>query len=156
MQLNFIPYDLARALHIISFTAWMAALLMLPRLMAYQSGAISGGELDQKMGQAISRLRAIIMTPALLATWVCGLYLLAAYSGAMASTFWLSTKLVLVVGLTAFHGWLIANAKKIAKGQRPHSERFWRMVNEVPFVIAIAIILLATLEPNWPSWLRPG
>lgn len=148
MQLSFISYDLARGLHIISFTAWMAALLMLPRLMAYQTGAHPGGELDQKMGIAIARLRGIILTPALLATWLFGLYLLAAYSGAMATSFWLGSKLGLVVLLTIIHGWLVANAKKIGKGQRPHTERFWRMINEIPFVIAIAIILLATLEPN--------
>lgn len=150
MQLTFIPYDLARGLHIISFTAWMAALLMLPRLMAYQTGAEPGGELDKKMRVAIASLRGIIMTPALLATWVFGLYLLAAYSGAMATSFWLATKLALVVLLTIMHGWLIANAKKIGRGERLHSERFWRRVNEIPFVIAIAVILLATTEPNLP------
>lgn len=151
MELTFIPYDLARGLHIISFTAWMAALLMLPRLMAYQTGAQPGGELDQKMGVAISRLRAIIMTPAMLSTWVFGLYLLVAYSGAMAGTFWLSTKLALVLILTGMHAWLVSNAKKIGQGQRPHSERFWRMINEIPFVIAIGIILLATTEPHFPG-----
>lgn len=146
---DILPYDVARGLHIISFTAWMAGLLILPRFYAYQAGAQPGGELDLKMRDAARRLRAIILTPALVATWVFGLYLLLSFAWGMVGEFWLTTKLLLVVGLTAAHGWLVSVGKKLARGERPHSEKFWRGVNEIPFVVAIVVIVLATAEPRF-------
>lgn len=153
-MLEFLSYDLARGLHILSFVAWMAGLLMLPRLYAYQTGAIPDGELDHKMREGAARLRQIIMTPALLSTWVFGLYLLATITSGFSNwnlPLWLWAKLTLVVGLTGFHGWLVSNGKKLARGERPRSEKFWRMINEAPFVLAIVVILLATAEPTIPA-----
>ena len=62
-------------------------------------------------------------------------------------TFWFWAKLLLVVGLSGYHGYLSAEGKRIAKGERRRSERFWRLSSEVPFLVAIAAVLLATLEP---------
>ena len=149
-------YDLFRGLHIIAVIAWMAGLLMLPRFYAYQTGGEPGGELERKMIEASSKLRAIILTPAMILTWALGIYLLASYvvgdwSGGLSSLtriptwFWL--KLVLVLGLTGYHGFIVAEGKRLAKGERRRTERFWRMTNEIPFVIAIVVVLLATLEP---------
>jgi putative membrane protein len=143
-----ISYDLARGLHIIAVLAWMAGMMMLPRFYAYQTGAEPGGELEKKMIEGARRLRAIIMTPALIVTWVLGLYLLFAYDLARLTEWWLIAKLALVVGLSGLHGYFIAAGKKLAAGQRVRSEKHWRMMNEVPFLIAIAIVLLATLEPR--------
>ena len=151
---EFLSYDLARGLHILSFVAWMAGLLMLPRLFAYQTGASPDGELDHKMREAAQRLRRIIMTPALISTWLFGLYLLATFTSGFQNwnlPIWLWAKLTLVTGLTGFHGWLVSNGKKLARGERPRSEKFWRMVNEAPFVLAIVVILLATAEPTLPA-----
>lgn len=142
------PYNLLRALHIIAVIAWMAGMLMLPRLYAYQTGAAPGGELEKKMIEASRRLRSIIMTPALLVSWGLGLWLLIQFTWGNIMSFWLIAKLVLVVAMTGLHGFFASAGRKLALGERPYSERFWRLMNEVPFIIAIVIVLLAVLEPQ--------
>lgn len=147
MTIEMVPYDLVRALHILSVIAWMAGMLLLPRLYAYQTGAEPGGELERKMIEAAERLRTIILTPAMIAAWVFGVWLLLVFNREMLTLPWLIGKLALVVALTGLHGYFVAMGKRLARGQRPRSEKFWRMINEVPFVMAIAIVLLATMEP---------
>jgi putative membrane protein len=125
----------------------MAGLLMLPRLYAYQTSAVPGGELENKMIEAARRLRKIILTPAMLTAWAFGLFLLFQYNQQQLGRGWLISKLALVVALTAAHGYLIAQGRKLSAGDRPLSEKTWRLLNEIPFVIAIVVVLLATTEP---------
>lgn len=148
-----LPYDLVRGLHIISFVAWMAGMLMLPRFYAYQLGSAPGGELDLKMREAAGRLRTIILTPAMIATWIFGLILLSYNTSAYSNWnlgVWLWAKLSLVLVMTGLHGFFTANGKRLARGERPRTERFWRMINEAPFVLAAIMILLVTVEPLLP------
>lgn len=142
-----LPYDVVRGLHIISVIAWMAGMMMLPRFYAYQSGAQPGGELEAKMIAASRRLRAIILTPSMLLTWFFGVWLLIAFDWGMLDRGWLIAKLLLVTALSGVHGYLVSMGKKLARGERPLSERAWRILNEVPFVIAIVVVILATVEP---------
>lgn len=142
-----IDYNLLRGLHIIAVIAWMAGFLMLPRFYAYQTGAQPGGELDKKMIVASASLRKIIFTPSLIIVWVLGITLIWQYHPNWVHEAWLHTKLALVLGLSGLHGWLIAQGRKLAAGERPRSEKFWRLLNEVPFLVAIAVVLLATLKP---------
>lgn len=154
---HLISYDLARGLHIIAVIAWVAGLLMLPRFYAYAAGAAPGGELETAMLKAARGLRLIILTPALILTWAFGIFLFATYlvgdrdrpvMDTLASApHWFWAKLILVLGLSGYHGFLISAGRKLATGERPHSEKFWRLVSEIPFLIAIAAVLLATLEP---------
>jgi putative membrane protein len=136
-----------RALHIISVIAWMAGLLMLPRFYAYQSGAELGGELDRKMIDAAGKLQKIIMTPSMLLTWAFGLLILATSNWIQLSMGWFHVKLALVIGLSGLYGYLVAEGRRLAKGERRRSEKFWRMLNEVPFLIAIAVVIMAVVEP---------
>jgi putative membrane protein len=152
-----IGYDLARGLHIIAVIAWVAGLLMLPRFYAYITSSQSGGELEQTMLKAARNLRVIILSPSLVLSWAFGLFLFATYLVAdwsrpfgevMAGVPpWFWAKFILVLGLSGYHGFLSAEGRKLASGQRRHSERYWRLMSEVPFLVAIAIVLLATLEP---------
>lgn len=150
-----ISYDLARGLHIIAVIAWIAGLLMLPRFYAYITAAERGGELEAAMLKAANNLRRIILGPAIVFSWAFGIFLFATYLVAdwsqpnpMANVpHWFWGKLVLVVGLSGYQGFLSAQGRKLAQGERRHSERFWRMMSEVPFLVAIAVVLLATLEP---------
>jgi putative membrane protein len=145
----FLPYTVAKALHLLAVIAWMAGLLMLPRLMAYQTESTPGGELDLKMIEAQRRLRAVILTPTLVLTWVLGLYiLLVANPGLMAQP-WIHIKLLLVTILSGLHGFYVAGSKRLAKGERRRSGKFWRLMNEVPFLIAIPVVLLAILKPSF-------
>ena len=152
-----IGYDLARGLHIIAVIAWVSGLLMLPRFYAYITSSQPGGELEQTMLKAARNLRMIILTPSLILAWSFGLFLFATYlvpdwqrplgDLVAAVPHWFWAKLLLVVGLSGYHGYLSAEGKRIAKGERRRSERFWRLSSEVPFLVAIAAVLLATLEP---------
>lgn len=152
-----IGYDLARGLHIIAVIAWVSGLLMLPRFYAYITASQAGGELEQTMLKAARNLRVIILSPSLVLSWALGLFLFATYLVAdwsrplgdvvagMPHWFW--GKLILVLGLSGYHGFLSAEGRRLASGQRRHSERYWRRMSEVPFLVAIAVVLLATLEP---------
>lgn len=152
-----ISYDLARGLHIIAVIAWVAGLLMLPRFYAYITAAQPGGELEAAMLKAARSLRAIILAPSMILAWAFGIFLFATYvtgdwsrplpEVAAMTPLWFWIKLLLVLGLSGYHGFLSAEGRKLAQGQRPHSERFWRLMSEVPFLVAIAVVLLATLEP---------
>ncbi|MES1200985.1 MAG: CopD family protein [Pseudomonadota bacterium] len=154
---HLIPYDLARGLHIIAVIAWVSGMLMLPRFYAYQTGSQPGGELEEKMIKASRSLRLIIVMPSMILAWALGLFLFATYlvtdwdrpiPEVLASVpHWFWAKLVLVLILSAYHGFLIGQGRKLAKGERKHSEKFWRLMSEVPFLIAIAVVLLATVEP---------
>jgi putative membrane protein len=152
-----ISYDLARGLHIIAVIAWISGLLMLPRFYAYITAAQPGGEMEAAMLKAAASLRRIILVPSFILAWVFGLFLFAIYMTGdwsrpvpevLASVpHWFWGKLLLVVGLSGYQGFLSAQWRKISQGGRPHSEKFWRMMSEIPFIVAIAAVLLATLEP---------
>ena len=152
-----ISYDLARGLHIIGVIAWVAGLLMLPRFYAYITASTPGGELEAAMLKAARSLRLIILGPALVVTWSFGLFLFATYivggwdrppsELAISVPHWFWAKLILVLGLSGYHGFLSSAGRKLAAGQRPHSEKYWRLMSEIPFLVAIAAVLLATLEP---------
>jgi protoporphyrinogen IX oxidase len=144
-------YGLVKSLHIIAVIAWMAGLLMLPRFYAYQTGAVAGGELEKKMIEAASKLNQIILTPAMLAAWIFGLWLVGSYHLQELMEpmgLWLWLKIALVLVLSGLHGFFVAQGRKLAKGERPKTEKFWRMINEVPFVIAIVVVFLVILRPG--------
>ncbi len=152
-------YDLARGLHILAVIAWMAGLLFLPRLYAYDAEQSGKSEPLRSEMQGLlrlwqTRLLRIIMNPAMLVALGLGIWLFWIRSGQGADwSFvhqpWMAGKLLLVFLLFGWHGFLSAQRKKIALGTSRYSGRFWRMTNEIPFVFAIGIVLFATME--WPS-----
>jgi putative membrane protein len=152
-----ISYDLARGLHIIAVIAWIAGLLMLPRFYAYLTPSQPGGELEASMLKAARSLRAIILGPSMVLAWAFGLFLFVTYitgdwSRPLGEVLagvphWFWAKFMLVLGLSGYHGFLSAQGRRIARGERRYSERFWRLMSEVPFLVAIAAVLLATFEP---------
>ena len=154
---HLISYDLARGLHIIAVIAWIAGLLMLPRFYAYITAAQPGGELETAMLKAAKSLRTIILIPSFILAWVFGIFLFATYltgdwTGPLPEVLahvphWFWAKLILVLGLSGYQGFLSVQYRKLVAGQRPYSEKFWRMMSEIPFLVAIAAVLLATLEP---------
>lgn len=144
-------YDLIRGLHILAVIAWMAGLLYLPRLFAYHVRATPGSEMDEAFKMMERKLLSIIMTPAMVVTWIFGLMLLDIRTadfrdpGLMLQP-WMLTKLVGVVFQTGWHHFLSANRKKFARGANTHSEKFWRAVNELPFMAAIVMVIAVTTE----------
>lgn len=152
-----IGYDLARGLHIIAVIAWIAGLLMLPRFYAYLTASQPGGELEAAMLKAAGNLRMIILGPSLVLAWAFGIFLFATYIAGdwnrplgeiiVGAPHWFWAKLALVLGLSGYQGFLSAEGRRLAKGERRRTERYWRLMSEVPFLVAIAAVLLATLEP---------
>jgi len=144
-------YDLIRGLHILAVIAWMAGLLYLPRLFVYHTGAAPGSDMDRTFQTMERRLHKGIMTPAMIAAWIFGLALLDIRTAhfqdwRLMLQPWLFIKLLGVVFQTAWHHFLSVSRKKFARGANTHGEKFWRGVNELPFVAAIVMVLAVTTE----------
>ena len=149
-------YDLARGLHILAVIAWMAGLLFLPRLFAYDAEQASKPEPLRSEMQSLlrlwqQRLLRIILNPAMVLAWGFGGWLIWIRSGDGADwSFlhqpWMIAKLAGVVALTGWHHYLMAERKRIEAGTSVRTGRFWRMTNEIPFLLAVVMVLSVTLE----------
>ena len=143
-------YDWLRGFHILTVIAWMAGLLYLPRLYIYHCKAIPGGELDQTLKDQERRLLQIIMNPAMIAAWVFGLLLIWANAERAGgwSIFihwaWIS-KFVLISAMTGLHHVYALRRKAFEAGNNTWSEKKYRIYNEIPAILAIAIVLIATV-----------
>lgn len=138
-------YNIVKSLHIISIVAWMAGLLYLPRLFVYHSQLPLGSGARATFETMERRLLKAIMLPAMLVSWAFGVWL-ATLLGAW-SQGWLHAKLTLVVLLSGLHGFLSAEARRLAKGGVARSTRFYRVINEVPTVILVLVVFLVVLKP---------
>jgi putative membrane protein len=138
-------YPWIKAFHIIAVIAWMAGMLYLPRLFVYHCRTEKGSMQSETFKVMERRLLAAIVTPALIATWLLGLAL--GWMGGWFDSGWLQAKLALVVALTAVHGLLARWVKAFAADRNRHSEKFYRIINEVPTILMIAIVILAVVKP---------
>ena len=134
-----------KAGHIIFVVFWLAGLFMLPRQMIYMHPATPGSDEEALWAKRTGLLRKIILTPSLIVVWVLGLAL-AWVLGAWDQG-WLHAKLLLVVLLTAYHGIMIGKAKKMARGERPLSDRQLRMWGEAPGILLALIVVLVVVKP---------
>ena len=140
-------YEWIRALHIIAVIFWMAGMLYLPRLYVYHSGAKIGGELDETLKIQERRLLRIIINPAMIIAFILGSMLVHIRWEAVTGTVWLPVKLAAVFLLFAYHGVLAGDRKKFERGERPRSQKFYRMFNEIPPILTIIIVIMAVVEP---------
>jgi protoporphyrinogen IX oxidase len=139
-----------KAFHIIAVIAWMAGMLYLPRLFVYHCAAEIGSVQSETFKVMERRLLRLIINPAMIATWVFGLWL--AWLGpdprfGWFNAGWLQAKIVLVLVLSAVHGLLARWLKDFAADRNRHSQKFYRIINEVPTVLMILIVLLVVLKP---------
>ena len=134
-----------KAAHVIFVIFWMAGLFMLPRMMVYQQEAELGSAEDALYTTRIAALRRIILTPSLIIVWLLGL-VLAWHIGAL-SQGWFHGKLLLVILLSGFHGWMVGYSKKLARGERTIKGKTLRMVNEIPAIVAILAVILVIVKP---------
>ena len=143
-------YEWIKAIHIIAVIAWMAGMLYLPRLFVYHCAAEIGSVQSETFKVMERRLLRAIINPAMIATWVFGLWL--AWLGPDSrygwfASGWLWAKIILVLGLSAVHGLLARWMKDFAHDRNRHSQRFYRIINEVPTILMILIVLLVVLKP---------
>jgi protoporphyrinogen IX oxidase len=137
-------YDLIKAFHIIAVIAWMAGMLYLPRLFVYHCDAEPGSKQSETFKVMERRLLRAIINPAMVATWLLGLWL-AWYAGWF-SEGWLHAKLVLVLLMSAVHGLFVGYVRDFALDRNRRSSKFYRIINEVPTVLMVGIVLLAVLK----------
>jgi len=134
-----------KAFHVIAVIAWMAGLLYLPRLFIYHSEAEPGSPQSETFKVMERRLLKIIMNPAMMITWMLGLFL--AWKAFDFQGGWLHAKITLVVLLTVVHV-LFSRAVKVFAADGPRkTARYWRMMNELPTVLMILIVILVVVKP---------
>jgi putative membrane protein len=143
-------YAWIKAFHIIAVIAWMAGMLYLPRLFVYHCAAEKGSVQSETFKVMERRLLRAIINPAMIATWALGLWL--AWHGPDSrygwfASGWLGTKLVLVLALSGLHGFFARWVRDFAADANRRSQRFYRIINEVPTILMIAIVILAVVKP---------
>ena len=138
-------YEWIKALHVIAVIAWMAGMLYLPRLFVYHSTAEIGSKQSETFKVMERRLLRAIINPAMVATWVLGLWL--AMQGGFFKAGWFHGKLALVLVLSALHGLFTRWTKDFAADRNTHSQKFYRVVNEIPAVLMIGIVILVIVKP---------
>ena len=138
-------YLWVKAAHLIFVIFLMAGLFMMPRFFVYHHQCAVGSDEDRKWIDRERRLLKIILNPSLILVWVFGLMLMVEI-GAW-SFGWFHLKLLFVLGLSAYHGWIVSYSKKLALGLRPLTERRLRLLNEIPGVAAAVIVVAVIVKP---------
>jgi putative membrane protein len=140
-----LTYAWIKAAHVIFVIFWIAGLFMLPRYYIYHQEATPGSVEEKRWIDRESKLRNIIITPAMLLVWVLGIAL-ASITGAWDQG-WLHAKLALVLLLSGYHGYMVGYGKKLARGERPVSGKALRIMNEVPGIATAIIVILVIVKP---------
>lgn len=138
-------YPWVKAAHVTFVIFWMAGLFLLPRFYVYHHATTPGSAEDRAWIEREDRARSIILAPAMIVVWLLGL-LLAVHLGAFHQA-WFIAKLVLVIALTGYQGWMTAYGRKLAEGMRPLENRTLRIMNEIPGIAAAVIVVLVIVRP---------
>ena len=138
-------YAWIKALHIIAVIAWMAGMLYLPRLYVYHAKAAKGSELSETLKVMERRLLRAIINPAMIAAWIFGLTM--AYLGDHWMEGWFHAKLLLLLGMQLIHAALARWRRAFANDANIHSEKFYRVMNEIPTLLMIGIVILVIVKP---------
>jgi putative membrane protein len=138
-------YGVVTVVHVVAVISWMAGLLYLPRLFVYHCTVTAESDTARLFKVMERRLLHAITIPAGVVAWIMGLALVSQIG--LAGQGWLHVKLTLVLGLTAYTGLCEIWRRAFAADQYPRSERFFRMVNEIPAVLMIFIVAMVILKP---------
>ncbi len=139
-------YPWIKALHLLMVIALMAALMYLPRLFIYHHQAEKGGEAERHFVTMERRLYKGIANPAIIGVWVLGVLMLIAVPETLSAP-WFHVKLFFVTAISAVHGFYGSARRKFEAGERPRTERFWRIMNEVPFLMLIVVVVMVIVRP---------
>jgi putative membrane protein len=140
-----IVYDWLKALHVIAVIAWMAGMLYLPRLFVYHCEAEPGSKQSETFKIMERRLLKAIINPAMIATWLLGLGL--TWERGWPVSYWLQIKIALVLVLSGIHGLLGRWVRDFAADRNRNSQKFYRIINEIPTILMIVIVILAVVKP---------
>ena len=134
-----------KALHVIAVIAWMAGMLYLPRLFVYHCEAEAGSQQSETFKVMERRLLRAIINPAMITTWALGLWL--AWDGGWLMSGWFHAKLAAVIVLSGVHGMLSSYVRAFAEDRNTRSQRFYRILNEVPTFLMVFIVILVIVKP---------
>ena len=140
-------YIWLKALHLISVIAWLAGMLYLPRLFVYHCDAKTGSELSETLKIMERRLLRAIINPAMIASWVFGLTMLAAGDREVWLQPWMIVKLVCVGLMSIAHSEMVKWFKDFEADRNARSQKFFRIANEVPTILIIVIIIMVIVKP---------
>ncbi|MEA2947883.1 MAG: protoporphyrinogen oxidase [Alphaproteobacteria bacterium] len=138
-------YEWLKAFHVIAIIAWMAGMLYLPRLFVYHCEAEPGSRQSETFKVMERRLLKAIINPAMVVSWGLGLWL--AWKGGWYAAPWLQAKVVLAVAMSGMHGFFVRWVRDFAADRNLHTQKFYRIINEVPTIIMIGIVLLVVVKP---------
>jgi len=138
-------YAWIKAFHVIAVIAWMAGMLYLPRLFVYHCDAPVGSAQSETFKVMERRLLKVIINPAMIMTWALGLWL--GWQGGWFGAPWLHAKIFLVLVLSGLHGFMIRWVRDFDRDGNRHSQKFYRIINEVPTALMIGIVILAVVKP---------
>ncbi|MEM6546700.1 MAG: protoporphyrinogen oxidase HemJ [Pseudomonadota bacterium] len=142
-------YEWMKALHVMAWASWMAGMFYLPRLFVYHAEhAAIGSETSETFKMMERKLLRLIMNPAMVVTWITGLWL-AFVSGVVdwSSDLWIYAKLVMIIAMTWVHHLLVRWMKSFREDRNRHSGRFFRIANEVPTLLFVGIVVMAIVKP---------
>ena len=138
-------YEWIKALHVIAVISWMAGMLYLPRLFVYHCEAELGSKQSETFKVMERRLLKAIINPAMIVTWLAGIYLV--WAGSWYRAPWFHAKLLLVLVMSGIHGFFVRWVRAFGADKNPHSQKFYRIINEVPTVLMIGIVVLVIVKP---------
>jgi putative membrane protein len=138
-------YPWVKAAHLTFVIFWIAGLFLLPRFYVYHHATAPGSAEDRAWVERERRTRSIILGPALVIVWLLGLAL-AVNIGAW-NEGWFHAKLLFVILLSGFQGWLSAYGRKLARGDRPLENKTLRIMNEIPGIMTAIIVVLVIVKP---------
>ena len=134
-----------KAFHIIAVIAWMAGMLYLPRLFVYHCAAEPGSKQSETFKLMERRLLKAIINPAMIVTWVLGLYLV--WDGGWYTSGWMHAKFALVLIMSGLHGVYVSRLKDFAADKNTRPAKYYRILNEVPTLLMIGIVILVIVKP---------
>ncbi len=142
-----LAYPWIKGLHIVSVISWMAALFYLPRLMVHHTERVGlSGETHEIFAMMEFKLAKVIMSPAMMATWVFGLLLVVTPGVVYWGDVWPWLKAAGVIAMTVFHFWLMARMHGFQRGENSVTGRQYRMMNEVPTLLMLLIVFSVTVK----------
>lgn len=135
-----------KAFHIIAVVTWMAGIFYMPRLFVYH--ATADDTISRERFKIMERkLYRVIMNPSMILTVALGIWLLVESWQAYSGQVWIWLKIVLVVLLIGYHHYCLRIIKAFAEDRVLHSERFFRIFNELPVLVLVGAVILVVVKP---------
>lgn len=136
-----------KSIHIIAIIAWMAGMLYLPRLFVYHAAEQKGSKTSETFKVMEKKLLRYIMNPAMIASYIFGILVISQSTAYYMNSGWLHAKLTLVILLSATHGYFAKLTKDFASDNNKKTQKFFRIINEVPTLLMIIIVILVVVKP---------